>query len=96
MTEVAIKPKTNTASSVKHKIGNWYRHEDGVTLVVLANVKGKAVLITTDGHFWAEPVEYEIHGGLWGLWVLNQEQFDAVANGGKKFTLVSKITISEE
>ena len=93
MTEVTIKPKTNTVSSVKHKIGNWYRHEDGVTLVVLANVKGKAVLITTDGHFWAEPVEYEIHGGLW---VLNQEQFDAVANGGKNFTLVSKITISEE
>ena len=93
MTEVTIKPKTNTVSSVEHKIGNWYRHEDGVTLVVLANVKGKAVLITTDGHFWAEPVEYEIHGGLW---VLNQEQFDAVADGGENFTLVSKITISEE
>ena len=93
MTEVTIKPKTNTVSGVKHKIGNWYRHEDGVTLVVLANVKGKAVLITTDGHFWAEPVEYEIHGGLWAL---NQEQFDAVADGGENFTLVSKITISEE
>ena len=92
MTKVTIKPNNQPTAQIVHRIGNWYRHEDGVTLVILANVKGKAVLITTDGHFWTEPVEYACEP----LWCVSQTAFEAVTNGAKKFTLIREVTISEE
>ncbi len=56
-----------------HRIGNWYRNTEYNELYILASVKGKAVLICTDGHFWNEPQEYL---QTEGMYILTENEFD--------------------
>lgn len=91
MTEVTIQTKDKPEHTLVHRIGNYYKHEDG-TIVVLANVQGKAVLITSCGHFWTTPAEY---GGSNSFWELTHDQFDACFGATGKFTLIPHITITE-
>ncbi len=89
MTKVSIKIKDQP---IVHRIGNWYKNQDG-TVFVLANVSGKAVMITSYGQFWNDPIEY---GSGTAYWELTQSQFDACCGDETgKFTLIPHITITE-
>lgn len=91
-TEVVIQVKKKDYKTIKHKIGNWYKHEDG-ELYILANVHARAVLIEiVSGCYCSDPIEFSVP--------LDQDVgnhcFNEVCMGrADEFTLVENITITE-
>ena len=87
MTEVIIE-KSGNEKVVEHKIGNWYKHKKH-GIFILANVRGSAVLIRTNGDFFSHPVSCSMP-------FIEQNAFDAICGSeARNFTLIDKITITE-
>lgn len=92
MTNVIIEYNTSNLNKQVHKIGNWYKLQDGNedVFAVLTQINGNIFLICADGDYWeSSPV-------MVGKRSITEEDFKVLCGEDTEYTLLKNITIAVE